>query len=59
MQVHRKLNPSITSMNSFVQKAYNLKLVEWLLEQLSSEAKFDLNHPAVQKALCFGEVIYY
>ncbi len=58
MQVHRKLNPSITSMNSFVRKAYNLKLVEWLFEQLSSEAKFDLNHPAVQKALSFGAVVY-
>ena len=45
-------------MNSFVRKAYNLKLVEWLFEQLSAEAKFDLNHPAVQKALSFGEVTY-
>jgi len=58
MQVNRKLNPSITSMNSFVRKSYNLKLVEWLFEQLSSEAKFELNHPAVQKALSFGAVNY-
>lgn len=58
MQVNRKLNPSITSMNSFVRKSYNLKLVQWLFEQLSSEAKFELNHPAVQKALSFGAVNY-
>jgi hypothetical protein len=42
VQVYRKLNPTITSMNSFVHKAYNLQLVEWLFERLSSEAKFDL-----------------
>jgi hypothetical protein len=56
MQVNRKLNPSITSMNSFVRKAYNLKLVKWLFEQLNSEAKFDLNHPAVLKAVAFGQL---
>jgi len=57
-QVNRKLNPSVHSMNCLVRKAYNHKLITWLFEHLSSEAKFDLNHPAVQKALDFGAVVY-
>jgi len=56
VQVLQLSDPSITSMNTFVRKAYNLKLVEWLFEQLSSEAKFDLNHPAIHKAIQFGAV---
>lgn len=56
VQVMQLADPSITSMNSFVRKAYNLKLVEWLFEQLSSEAKFDLNHPAIRKVIQFGAV---
>jgi len=56
VQVQQILDPSINSMNSFVRRAYNLKFVEWLFEQLSSEAKFELNHPAVRNAILFGAV---
>jgi hypothetical protein len=57
-QANRKLNPAVTSMNCLVRRAYNQKLVTWLFDQLSAEAKFDLNHPAVKKALDFGAVVY-
>jgi hypothetical protein len=53
-----QVRPSIKLMNSFVPKDYNLKLVEWLFEQLSTEDKFDLNHSAVQNALSFDQVTY-
>ena len=54
LQLQMKLDPTIDSMNSFVRKAYNTRLVSWLFSQLSSEAEFDLNHPKVQKALNLG-----
>lgn len=53
-QVQRKLNPSIKSMNDLTRRAFNQKLVENLFLELSSEAEFDLFHPAVQKTLDFG-----
>ncbi len=53
-QVQRKLNPSIKSMNDLTRRAFNQKLVENLFLELSTEAKFDLFHPAVQKTLDFG-----
>lgn len=52
----QKLNPTIISMNSFVRKAYNLKLVEWLFEHLSKNAEFDLFHPDLNKVLDFGAI---
>lgn len=52
----QKLNPAITSMNSFVRKAYNLKLVEWLFEHLSKNAEFDQFHPEFHKVLDFGAI---
>lgn len=52
----QKLNPAITSMNSFVRKVYNLKLVEWLFEHLSKNAKFDQYHPDFHKVLDFGAI---
>ena len=52
----QKLDPTITSMNSFVRKAYNLKLVEWLFEHLSKNAEFDLFHPDFNKVLDFGAI---
>lgn len=53
-KVVRKSNPTIKSMNSFVRKAYNTKLVELLFSQLSLKAEFDLNHPQVQTVLNLG-----
>lgn len=54
LQLQMKLDPTINSMNSFVRKAYNTRLVKWLFSQLSSEAEFDINHPSVQKVLELG-----
>lgn len=53
-QVQRKLNPSIKSMNDLTRRAFNQKLIENLFLELSSEAEFDIFHPAVQKTLDFG-----
>lgn len=53
-KVVRKFNPTIKSMNSFVRKAYNTKLVELLFSQLSLNAEFDLNLPELQTVLNFG-----
>lgn len=50
------LNPTISSMNSFVRRAYNLKLVEWLFEHLSKNAEFDQFHPDFHKVLDFGAI---
>lgn len=41
-------------MNDLTRRAFNQKLVENLFLELSSEAEFDLFHPAVQKILDFG-----
>ena len=54
VNVIRKLNPTIKSMNSFVRKAYNTRIVEMLFSQLSLYAEFDLNQPSVQKVLNLG-----
>ena len=56
LQLQMKLDPTIDSMNSYVRKAYNTRLVSWLFSQLSSEAEFDINHPKVQKALSLGAI---
>ena len=56
LQLQMKLDPTINSMNSFVRKAYNTRLVTWLFSQLSAEAEFDINHPKVQKALNLGAI---
>jgi len=53
-KVVRKSNPTFKSMNSFVRKAYNTKLVELLFSQLSPNAEFNLNHPQVQTVLNLG-----
>ena len=53
-QLHLLLDSTNKSMNSFVRKAYNSKLVNWLFSQLSSEAKFYLNQPQLQTVLNFG-----
>lgn len=56
LQLQMKLDPTIDSMNSFVRKGYNTRLVSWLFSQLSSEAEFDINHPKVQKVLNLGAI---
>lgn len=45
---------TIHSMNSLVRKAYNDRLINWLFSKLSSEAKFDLNHPSLETVRSFG-----
>ena len=54
VNVLRTLNPTIKSMNSFVRKAYNTRLIEMLFSQLSLNAVFNLNQTRVQKVLNFG-----
>ena len=54
MQLHMILDSTTTSMNSFVRKAYNSKLLDWLFSQLSSEAKFYLNPRQLKTVLNFG-----
>ncbi|MEM9300420.1 MAG: hypothetical protein AAGA64_18845 [Bacteroidota bacterium] len=45
---------TIHSMNSLVRRAYNSRLIDWLFSQLSSEAKFDINHPMLETVRNFG-----
>lgn len=56
VKVIRKLNPTMKSMNSFVRKAYNTRLVELLFSKLSLNAEFDINHKKVQEVLLFGSM---
>lgn len=53
-KVIRKSNPTMKSMNSFVRKAYNTRVVEMLFSQLSLQAEFDLNHPKLETVLNLG-----
>lgn len=51
---------SAMSMNSFIRKAYNTKLVKMLFSKLRSEPEFDinfaLNHPKVQEVINLGQM---
>lgn len=51
-----------TSMNSFIRRAYNSKLVDLIFEQLRSKAELtkflDPNHPAIQKIINLGRMDY-
>ena len=51
---------SAMSMNSFIRKAYNTKLVKILFSKLRSEPEFDinfaLNHPKVQEVINLGQM---
>jgi hypothetical protein len=50
-----KINdPSISSMNALTRKAYNTRIIQNLLHQLSLEAEFDIFHPDIQKVINFG-----
>ncbi|MEM6377990.1 MAG: transposase [Bacteroidota bacterium] len=53
-QLKLSTDSTIHSMNSLVRKAYNDRLINWLFSQLSSEAKFDLNHPRLETVRSFG-----
>ena len=55
-KVIRKLNPTIKSMNSFVRKAYNTRLVDLLFSKLNLKAEFDLNHHKIQEVLSYGSL---
>ncbi|MEM6320030.1 MAG: transposase [Bacteroidota bacterium] len=62
-QTQMKLNGlNNTSMNCFVRKAYNTKLVNLLFDQLNSKAElnqfFDINQPDIQKIINLGQVVY-
>lgn len=62
-QIQMKLNEAnSTSINSFIRKAYNTKLVSLLFDQLNSKAELnqflDINQPDVQKIITWGEVTY-
>jgi len=50
------------SMNSFVRKAYNDRIVNLLFDQLNSKPELleflDVQHPAIQKIINLGQVIY-
>ena len=61
LQLHMTQDSTTLSMNSFVRKAYNTKLVDWLFSKfskLSSDAEFELNyyrnHPLLESVLNFG-----
>jgi len=51
-----KNNPTILSMNTFKRLAYNTRFANYLLTQLSSLAKFDINSPTMQQAIQFGRM---
>lgn len=52
-----KINdPTITSMNTLTRKAYNTRIVQILLHELSLEAKFDIFHPDIQKVINLGAI---
>lgn len=53
-RLQMKQNQSIRSFNDFTRRAYNRKLLNWFLEQLSPEAKFDINHAQIQQVCQFG-----
>jgi len=50
------------SMNSFIRKEYNTRLVRLLFNQLNSEAELgeflDIQHPLVEKIINLGQVTY-
>ena len=43
-------------MNSLTRKAYNTKIVKYLLDQLSLNADFDLSNPLINNVINFGTV---
>ena len=56
IQLLKTNDPTITSMNSLTRKAYNARIIQFFLSQLSLEAELDLFNPLVQKVINFGTV---
>ena len=54
IQALKHNDPTITSMNALTRKAYNTRIVQNLLTQLSLEAEFDIFHPDIQKVINLG-----
>lgn len=62
-QLQMQLNKtSPKSLNSFIRKAYNTRVVSLLFDELNSQAELneflDIQHPVVQKVLDLGQVTY-
>lgn len=61
LQMQMNQNKS-KSMNSFVRKAYNTKVIQLLFDQIKSETDLgvflDLKHPVIQKVVNLGQVNY-
>jgi len=59
MQLNKQNNKS---MNSFVRKAYNTRLVQLLFSELNSKAELkeflDIEHPSIQKIINLGQIQY-
>ena len=51
-----KLDPTIISMNTFKRLAYNTRFASFLLKQLRSFAKVEINSPVVQQAIQLGRM---
>lgn len=49
-----KENQTKRSFNDFARKAYNRKLLNWFLTQLSPEAKLEINQTQIQRICEFG-----
>jgi DDE superfamily endonuclease len=56
IQILKLNDPTITSMNALTRKAYNTRIVQVLLKQLSLDAEFDIFHPKVVNAINFGAI---
>jgi len=62
-QLQMKLNgQNNKSMNSFVRKAYNNRIINLLFDELNSKPELmeflEVKHPAIQKIINLGQVIY-
>ena len=62
-QLQMKLNgQNNKSMNSFIRKAYNDRIVNLLFDELNSKPELleflDTKHPAIQKIINLGQVVY-
>jgi len=62
-QLQMKLNgQNNKSMNSFVRKAYNNRIINLLFDELNSKPELmeflEVKHPAIQKIINLGQVVY-
>ena len=54
IQLLKKNDPTIISMNTLTRKAYNTRIIQFFLCQLSLNAELDVFNPHVQKVINFG-----